>query len=132
MTYNFYIVDVCSNRDVARIRLAVWLDLIRLSRHEHGRAVLPIAGEVGECDEARIGQADRFAENELWPLQQKIDDEEWWPPQAMPETAPAATSSIAALGIAGQVLDLGHRDIGERLMGGDYARVEKLRLFDPA
>ena len=31
-----------------------------------------------------LDQADRFAENELWPLQQKMDDEEWWPPQAMP------------------------------------------------
>ena len=34
-----------------------------------------------------LDQADRFAENELWPLQQKMDDEEWWPPQAMPALA---------------------------------------------
>jgi len=34
-----------------------------------------------------LNQADRFAESELWPLQQKMDDEEWWPPQAMPALA---------------------------------------------
>jgi isovaleryl-CoA dehydrogenase len=28
--------------------------------------------------------ADRFARDELWPLQQRMDDEEWWPPQLMP------------------------------------------------
>lgn len=31
-----------------------------------------------------LDQSDRFAEKELWPLQQKMDDEEWWPPEAMP------------------------------------------------
>jgi isovaleryl-CoA dehydrogenase len=34
-----------------------------------------------------LDQADRFAKSELWPLQQKMDDEEWWPPQAMPALA---------------------------------------------
>jgi isovaleryl-CoA dehydrogenase len=29
----------------------------------------------------------RFAQAELWPLQQRMDDEEWWPPQAMPALA---------------------------------------------
>jgi isovaleryl-CoA dehydrogenase len=28
--------------------------------------------------------ADRFAQGELLPLAQKMDDEEWWPPQVMP------------------------------------------------
>jgi isovaleryl-CoA dehydrogenase len=31
--------------------------------------------------------ASRFGQDELWPLQQKMDDEEWWPPQAMPALA---------------------------------------------
>ena len=31
--------------------------------------------------------SDRFAQAELWPLQQRMDDEEWWPPQAMPALA---------------------------------------------
>ncbi|HWA89451.1 MAG TPA: acyl-CoA dehydrogenase family protein [Rhizomicrobium sp.] len=28
--------------------------------------------------------ADRFGRERLWPLQQRMDDEEWWPPEAMP------------------------------------------------
>jgi isovaleryl-CoA dehydrogenase len=31
--------------------------------------------------------SDRFAQAELWPLQQRMDNEEWWPPQAMPALA---------------------------------------------
>ncbi|MGE3969045.1 MAG: acyl-CoA dehydrogenase family protein [Dongiaceae bacterium] len=34
-----------------------------------------------------LEQADRFAEEAFFPLQQKMDDEEWWPPQTMPELA---------------------------------------------
>src|SRR5512143_3667293 len=29
-----------------------------------------------------LGQADRFARAELHPLAQRMDDEEWWPPEA--------------------------------------------------
>lgn len=32
-----------------------------------------------------LDTADGFARDTFWPLQQKMDDEEWWPPQAMPE-----------------------------------------------
>jgi isovaleryl-CoA dehydrogenase len=31
-----------------------------------------------------LDQADRFAQKEFWPLQQRMDDEEWWPDQTMP------------------------------------------------
>jgi isovaleryl-CoA dehydrogenase len=31
--------------------------------------------------------ASRFSQDELLPLQPKMDDEEWWPPQAMPRLA---------------------------------------------
>ena len=31
-----------------------------------------------------LDAADSFARDQLWPLQQKMDNEEWWPPQAMP------------------------------------------------
>jgi isovaleryl-CoA dehydrogenase len=31
-----------------------------------------------------LDQADRFARKELWPLQQRMDDEDWWPPELMP------------------------------------------------
>ena len=37
-------------------------------------------------DEAEIlFQANRFAEKELYPLAQRMDDEEWWPEQAFPK-----------------------------------------------
>src|ERR1700752_1448485 len=35
--------------------------------------------EVGILD-----QADRFAQKELYPLAQRMDDEEWWPGEAFP------------------------------------------------
>jgi isovaleryl-CoA dehydrogenase len=41
---------------------------------------------TGEQQEI-LDQADRFAQDELFSLQQKMDDEEWWPPQAMPALA---------------------------------------------
>ncbi|WP_164040879.1 acyl-CoA dehydrogenase family protein, partial [Serratia marcescens] len=31
--------------------------------------------------------ASRFGRDELLPLQPRMDDEEWWPPQAMPALA---------------------------------------------
>jgi len=34
-----------------------------------------------------LDHSDRFAAKELWPLQGRMDDEEWWPPQAMPALA---------------------------------------------
>lgn len=34
-----------------------------------------------------LDTADGFARDEFWPLQQRMDDEEWWPPQAMPALA---------------------------------------------
>jgi isovaleryl-CoA dehydrogenase len=34
-----------------------------------------------------LDHSDRFAAKEFWPLQSRMDDEEWWPPQAMPALA---------------------------------------------
>jgi isovaleryl-CoA dehydrogenase len=34
-----------------------------------------------------LDQADRFARAELAPLQRRMDDEEWWPPEVMPALA---------------------------------------------
>jgi isovaleryl-CoA dehydrogenase len=33
-------------------------------------------------EQAILDQVDRFARNELYPLSQRMDDEEWWPPEA--------------------------------------------------
>lgn len=32
-----------------------------------------------------LDTASDFAKDRFWPLQQKMDDDEWWPPEAMPE-----------------------------------------------
>lgn len=47
---------------------------------DHGFRLTPDQQEV-------LDQADRFGRGELHGLQQKMDDEEWWPPQAMPALA---------------------------------------------
>ncbi len=45
-----------------------------------------------------LDQADRFGRNELLPLQQRMDDEEWWPPQAM-----TALAKMGFLGVTARV-----------------------------
>jgi isovaleryl-CoA dehydrogenase len=42
---------------------------------------------LSEEQEEILSTSDRFAQAEFWPLQQRMDDEEWWPPQAMPALA---------------------------------------------
>ena len=42
---------------------------------------------LSEEQEEILSTSDRFAQGEFWPLQQRMDDEEWWPPQAMPALA---------------------------------------------
>jgi len=44
--------------------------------------------------QAILDAADIFAREQFWPLQQKMDDEEWWPPEAMP-----ALGAIGFLGV---------------------------------
>ncbi len=54
-----------------------------------------------------LSQADRFAKAELYPLSQRMDDEEWWPTAAMPKIGANGYCGITApesLGGAG--LDL--------------------------
>lgn len=43
----------------------------------HGFCLSPAQQEI-------LDSADRFARNELWPLQKRMDNEEWWPPEVMP------------------------------------------------
>jgi len=39
---------------------------------------------LSEEQEEILSTSDRFAQAEFWPLQRRMDDEEWWPPEAMP------------------------------------------------
>lgn len=52
-----------------------------------------------------LEQVGRFAERELWPLQSRMDDDEWWPPQVFPSLGAAGYLGVtvpAELGGAGQ------------------------------
>jgi len=49
-----------------------------VSSVEHHPTAQVFAGLSGEEVEV-LAQADRFARNELYPLAQRMDDEEWWP-----------------------------------------------------
>ena len=42
---------------------------------------------LSDEQEEILTTSDRFAQAEFWPLQQRMDDEEWWPPEAMPALA---------------------------------------------
>ena len=42
---------------------------------------------LSEEQEEILTTSDCFAQAEFWPLQQRMDDEEWWPPEAMPALA---------------------------------------------
>ena len=48
---------------------------------------LPSSFDLTADQQAVLDQADRFARAEMAPLQQRMDDEEWWPPQVMPALA---------------------------------------------
>jgi isovaleryl-CoA dehydrogenase len=47
----------------------------------------PSSFELTAEQQAVLDQADRFARAEMAPLQKRMDDEEWWPPQVMPALA---------------------------------------------
>ncbi|TWT06037.1 acyl-CoA dehydrogenase family protein [Reyranella sp. CPCC 100927] len=47
----------------------------------------PSSFDLTADQQAVLDQADRFARAEMAPLQQRMDDEEWWPPQVMPALA---------------------------------------------
>jgi len=43
-----------------------------------------------------LAQADRFAQNEMYPLAQKMDDEEWWPKDIFPKIGQTGYFGITA------------------------------------
>jgi isovaleryl-CoA dehydrogenase len=55
------------------------------------------AFRLSDDQQAVLDQADRFARDELAPLQARMDDEEWWPPQVMP--------ALARMGFLGVTVD---------------------------
>jgi isovaleryl-CoA dehydrogenase len=43
-----------------------------------------------------LGNADRFAQAELYPLSQRMDDEEWWPAEAFPKIGATGYFGVTA------------------------------------
>lgn len=43
-----------------------------------------------------LAQADRFAQNELYPLAQRMDDEEWWPGEIFPKIGETGYFGVTA------------------------------------
>ena len=43
-----------------------------------------------------LAQADRFAQNELYPLAQRMDDEEWWPTDIFPKIGETGYFGVTA------------------------------------
>ena len=43
-----------------------------------------------------LNQADHFAQSEMYPLAQKMDDEEWWPKDIFPKIGATGYFGITA------------------------------------
>ena len=43
-----------------------------------------------------LAQADRFAQAEMYPLAQRMDDEEWWPTESFPKIGSTGYFGITA------------------------------------
>lgn len=66
-----------------------------MTANTHGSNKLAANGfRLSSDQEEVLAQADRFARDELAPLQERMDNEEWWPPQVMP-----ALSRMGFLGV---------------------------------
>lgn len=69
-----------------------------IAKELRGGNQAPAAGFGLTPDQQQIlDLASDFAREEFWPLQQRMDDEEWWPEQAMP--------ALARMGFLGVTVD---------------------------
>jgi len=55
-----------------------------------------VAFRLTDDQEQILDAADKFARRELHPLQQRMDDEEWWPPQLMPSLGTVGFLGVTA------------------------------------
>ncbi len=73
-----------------------------------GQSVLQAFTGLSDDEAEILHQANRFAEKELYPLAQRMDDEEWWPDQAFP--------AIGANGYFGVTADPSYGGAGMDIM----------------
>ena len=66
------------------------MDITRVDNREDEMVEPPLRGNslatfaLSSEQRAILDSADAFARDRLWPLQRKMDDEEWWPSDVMP------------------------------------------------
>jgi len=71
------------------------------------RNIAQVFSGLSNDEQGILDQADRFAQKELYPLAQRMDDEEWWPEQAFPLIGRTGYFGITAPEIyGGSALDL--------------------------
>ncbi len=49
-----------------------------------GRSPAQVFAGLSDAEQSVLESADRFAREQLYPLSQRMDDEEWWPAEAFP------------------------------------------------
>ena len=68
------------------------------------KSVLQAFTGLSNDEQEILDNADRFAKAELHPLAQRMDDEEWWPEEAMPRLAQVASIQPAIVRIRFDVM----------------------------
>jgi isovaleryl-CoA dehydrogenase len=61
-----------------------------------GASVLQTFAGLSNDEMEILAQADRFAQNELYPLAQRMDDEEWWPQEIFPKIGETGYFGVTA------------------------------------
>ena len=61
-----------------------------------GAGVMQVFSGLSADEQNILDSADRFAREELYPLAQKMDDEEWWPKDAFPKIGDTGYFGITA------------------------------------
>ena len=61
-----------------------------------GGNIAQIFSGLSDDEQGILDQADRFAQKELYPLAQRMDDEEWWPAEAFPTIGKTGYFGITA------------------------------------
>jgi isovaleryl-CoA dehydrogenase len=65
------------------------------SHHDRPSVMQAFSGLSNEELEV-LAQADRFAQNEMYPLAQRMDDEEWWPAEIFPKIGATGYFGVTA------------------------------------
>lgn len=74
---------------------------MRVAVHTFRNDAAPAGFALTSEQQEILDQASAFAKDTLWPLQARMDDEEWWPPEVMPALARIGFLGVTAPGSLG-------------------------------